>query len=351
MPKLLRLALAAAFLSPALLRAGIDLRLPTENHHLFTDEPDRFYMYVDRTFEGEVSKPWEGGAYGYVRNAARINGEVILTKFHEGIDIQPINRDKAGNPLDLVCSIADGRVVHTSPVSGRSNYGKYVVVEHRWENSSVVSLYAHLAEVTCKPGDAVNAGSVLGRMGYTGAGINRTRAHVHLELGLVMSLHYEDWHAKYFGSKNYHGIYNGMNITGADVSGFFLAHKRNPELSFSEFVASQPAYFKVTVPAKDGAVPDMVARYPWLCRGTPQNPGSWDISFTATGFPIAFTPGDKQVAKPTVTAVRPSKIPHRYLTRNLINGQDNQASLARNGESLVSLLMDDFPVKAEILKN
>ena len=63
--------------------------------------------------------------------------QVILTKFHEGIDISPVNRDRAGNPLDLVSSIADGRVVHISPISGRSNYGKYVVVEHIWENSSI----------------------------------------------------------------------------------------------------------------------------------------------------------------------------------------------------------------------
>ena len=338
---------AAAFAAALPAAAGIDLRLPTENHHLFTGEHERFYMYVDRTFEGVVSKPWEGGAYGYVRNAARINGEVILTKFHEGIDISPVNRDKAGNPLDLVCSIADGRVVHISPVAGRSNYGKYVVVEHRWENSPVVSLYAHLAEVTCQPGDVVNAGSVLGRMGYTGAGINRTRAHLHLELGLVMSERYDDWHAKYFGSRNHHGNYNGMNINGADVAGFFLAHKENPELAFSEFVASKQAYFKVTVPVKTGEIPDIVNRYPWICRGNPQGATSWDISFAATGFPIAFTPGTKQVEKPVVTAVRPSAIPHRYLTRNLITGQDNRATLTRGGEQLVSLLMDDFPVKTE----
>ena len=162
-------------------------------------------MYVDRIFEGETSKPWEGGSFGYVRNAMRINDEVILTKFHEGIDIAPVNRDRAGNPLDLVSSIADGRVVHISPISGRSNYGKYVVVEHQWENSSVYSLYAHLAEITCKPGDPVRAGSVLGRMGYTGAGINRTRAHLHLELAMLMSRRFDDWQKAFGGGINHHG--------------------------------------------------------------------------------------------------------------------------------------------------
>ena len=321
------------------LHAGIDLRLPTENNHLFTGELDRFYMYVDRTFEGQVTKPWEGGSFGYVRNAMRFGDQVILTKFHEGIDIAPINRDKAGNPLDLVSSIAEGRVAHVSPISGRSNYGKYVVVEHRWENSSIYSLYAHLAEITCKPGDPVNAGSVLGRMGYTGAGIDRTRAHCHLEITMMMSQRYDDW-AK--ATNNYHGNFNGMNLTGGDAARFFLEHKKNPELRFSEFVASTPVYFKVTVPSK--GTPDFVTRHPWICHGGNQGNVSWEISFSATGMPIEFAPSQRKVDAPVVTSVRPSAIPQRYLTRNLITGQDNRATLTTGGKQLVALLTDDFPV-------
>ena len=206
-------ALALLWIGPSA-AMPLDLRLPTQNQHLFSGELDRFYMYVDRTFEGQTTKPWEAGSYGFVRTAIRVNDQIVLTKFHEGIDICPLKRDKAGNPLDLVSSIAAGRVVHVSLVAGRSNYGKYVVVEHPWENSAVYSLYAHLAEITCQPGDPVNAGSLLGRMGFTGAGIDRTRAHCHLELGLLMTRHYEAWHKKFGGGTNFHGIYNGMNITG-----------------------------------------------------------------------------------------------------------------------------------------
>lgn len=325
-----------------ILRAGIDLRLPTENHHLFTGENDRFYMYVDRTFEGVTSKPWEGGSFGFVRNAMRVNGEVILTKFHEGIDIAPINRDKAGNPLDLITSIADGRVVYISPISGRSNYGKYLVVEHQWENSAVYSLYAHLAEITCKPGDPVKTGSVLGRMGYTGAGLNRVRAHLHLELAMLMSTRFEDWQKSHGGGDNFHGIFNGMNLAGCDVAGFFLAHKKNPEIRFSEFIANTPVHFKVTAPAK--GTPDFVTRHPWIVRGNPESAVSWEIAFSATGQPVAFTPSQRQVDAPVVTAIRPSEIPHRYLTRNLISGQENHATLTTGGRALVALLMDDFPV-------
>lgn len=331
------------------IQAGIDLRLPTENHHLLTGEPDRFYMYVDRTFEGRTTKPWEAGTFGFVRNAMRFEDKIILTKFHEGIDISPVNRDKAGNPLDLVSSIADGIVVHVSPISGRSNYGKYVVVEHAWENSSVYSLYAHLAEITCKPGDPVKSGSVLGRMGYTGVGINRDRAHCHLEIAMLMSRRYDDW-AK--GSINHHGNFNGMNLTGADAARFFIEHKKNPELRFSEFIASTPVYFKVTVPSK--GTPDFVTRHPWICRGNTEGAVSWEIGFSATGMPVSFAPSQRQVDSAVVTSIRPSDIPHRYLTRNLVSGQENHATLTTGGRQLVALLTDDFPVveaKAATPKN
>jgi murein DD-endopeptidase MepM/ murein hydrolase activator NlpD len=321
--------------------APIDLRLPTENRHLFTGSPERFYMYVDRTFEGEQTQPWEGGAYGYVRTPIRVNGEVVMTRLHEGIDIAPIKRDRAGNPLDLVMSIADGTVVHTSKVAGQSNYGKYIVVEHVWEGAAVVSLYAHLAEITCQPGDRVKAGAVLGRMGYTGVGLNRTRAHLHLEIGFVLHTRYEDWHKAGGLSQNHHGIYNGMNIAGADVAGFLLAHHENPGIRFSEFIASQPVHFKVAIPG--GETPEFVARHPWIRRPGVTNPSSWEIHFTATGLPVGFAPSDRQVAGPVVTAIRPSRgIPHRHLTRDLVTGEGETATLGNGGRRLIALVAGDF---------
>ncbi len=321
---------------------AIELRLPTDNNHLLTGEPEKFYMYVDRTFEGETTQPWEGGSFGYVRSPIRVDGQVVMSRFHEGIDIAPVKRDKAGNPLDLVMSISDGKVVHTSPVAGRSNYGKYVVVEHDWDDSKVVSLYAHLAEITVSPGDPVKTGSVLGRMGYTGAGLNRTRAHVHLEVGLVMSEHYDGWHKTYFGSPNYHANYNGMNIAGVDVASFFLEHAKNPELSFSRFVLSRPMQFKVTVPAK-AEDPEFLERYPWMRRGGVPGAVSWEIGFAATGHAISFAPSIRPVTGPTVTHLRPSEISQRWLTRGLLNGIGKDTTLSHGGKSMVALVMDDFP--------
>lgn len=322
----------------------IELSLPTENHYLFSGEPEKFYMYVERVFEGETTKPWEGGSFGYVRSPIRVGEHVVMTRFHEGIDIAPMSRDKAGNPLDLVMSISNGKVVHTSSIAGRSNYGKYVVVEHEWENSKVYSLYAHLAEITAQIGDPVKAGTVLGRMGFTGTGIDRTRAHVHLEIGMLMSTHYQAWHDQNFGSPNYHGNFNGMNIAGIDVAEFFLEQRQNPELKFSEFVLSRPVQFKVTVPAAEAAEPDFLLRYPWMRREGVADPVSWEIGFASTGHIVSFTPSARKVGAPVVTHIRPSEIPQRWLTRNLLTGEGSCTCLSAGGRSLVSLVMDSFPM-------
>lgn len=326
----------------AVAAAPLGLCLPTANHHLFSGEPDKFFMYVDRTVEGVASKPWEGGTFGMVRSPIVVNGQTVYTHFHEGIDIAPLQRDRAGNPLDTVASIADGTVVHISPLAGRSNYGKYVVVEHRWDESSVYSLYAHLAEITCKPGDAVKAGGALGRLGFTGAGINRTRAHLHLEVALLMSARYEDWHKLNGNGTNYHGNFNGMNLAGTDVSRLFVEQRKSPELQFSQFVAATPVQFKVLVPVRQGK-PDLLIRYPWLLRGDPEGAVSWEISFSATGLPLAIAPSPRPVAAPLITQIRPSEVPQRYLTRGLVLGEGDKASLTQAGLRLVALLMDDFP--------
>jgi len=325
-------------LSLGLLRAqGIDLRLPTDNEHLFHDQPEQFYMYVDRIFEGETSKPWQGGCYGYVRNSCRINGQVIQTKLHEGIDIKPLKRDAQNRPLDEVRSIAKGRVAYVGAIAGQSNYGRYVVIEHSWENSSIYSLYAHLAEIHCKYGDNVEAGTPIGILGCSGSGLNLERAHVHLELGMMMSTRFDVW-AK--GTINHHGNFNGMNLCGTDVARFFLEHRANPQIKFSEFVASTPVYFKAVVPFQ--GTPDFVKRHPWICHGDPTNANSWEISFSATGVPVAFTPSPLKLKTAVISAVRPSDIPHAYLTRYLIKGEKNHATLGDKGIKLISLIMDNF---------
>ena len=160
----------------------ISIQFPTKNDALLRGDLAAFYMPTDLT-----SKPPESGSWGFVRNVREISGSRVYTRFHEGIDIKPLTRDSRSIPTDRVMSIGKGRVVYVNPVSSRSNYGNYVVVEHQdWGYGPICSLYAHLASTQVEIGQQVQAGTVLGVLGSTGAGLNNARAHVHLEIGIVM---------------------------------------------------------------------------------------------------------------------------------------------------------------------
>ena len=141
----------------------LDLVLPTDNDALFSGDGPAFYQYVDRDYDGVKSAPWEGGQYGFVRDPKSIEGGIVYTRFHEGIDIRSVHRDTNGEPLDEVRAIADGQVVHVSLVAGYSNYGKYIVIEHRWGGSNYYSLYGHLSSIAVQPGETVKRGFNIAR--------------------------------------------------------------------------------------------------------------------------------------------------------------------------------------------
>src|ERR1700719_1478262 len=178
---------AVVFLGVCANVSALDLGLPTDNDAIFHGGGPAFYQSIERDYHGEKSTPWEGGQYGFVRDPEPPREGVVYTRFHEGIDIRPVHRDDNGEPRDEIRAIADGKVVYTSPVAGHSNYGKYIVIEHRFGGSPYYSLYGHLSKIEVRTGETVQRGQHIAVMGYTGVGINRERAHVHLELHLMLN--------------------------------------------------------------------------------------------------------------------------------------------------------------------
>ncbi|WP_435895144.1 M23 family metallopeptidase [Oceaniferula spumae] len=311
--------------------------LPTVNDHIFRGESEKFYMYVHRNFEGKASKAWTAGKYGFVRNLKRTEDGVIGTKFHEGIDIKPIKRNRSNSPMDEVKSIASGVVAYTNNTAGRSNYGKYLVIEHSWDSGPLFSLYAHLAEIDVKVGERVTQGQKIALMGYTGSGINRERSHLHLELNILLSTQFETWHNKHFNSKNYHGNHNGINMAGLDIAGFYIAQNRDKSLTIPRFIKSRKVYYKITVP-RHGPL-EVATRYPWLLKGDSKTRSpSWEIAFTASGFPVSISPSMRKVSAPRVTSVRKCLSKHEYHTKGFISGTGYRASLSTSGNRFIELI-------------
>jgi murein DD-endopeptidase MepM/ murein hydrolase activator NlpD len=335
-------ALALLFLSMTLsARAAedrVDLALPTDNKALLRGDSAEFYQVVERNLHGVVSYPWQGGQYGYVRDPRELGGDVVYTRFHEGMDIRPLHRDNRGEPLDEVRAMADGKVVYTNERAGASNYGRYVVIEHRWGGCPYYSLYAHLNTIGVQPAQPVKQGERIAVMGHTGTGINRERAHVHVELNLLLNTHFEAWHEATFPSEtNHHGIYNGINLAGLDLPQLILALRSNPSLTIPAFLNREQAAFKVLIP--NSANFELPRRYPWMIEGLPnEKPASWEVSFADSGLPLRMHPSDRAVNGAELSWVKTSPLDARYFTRGNVAGRGGDAHLTDSGKALMRLL-------------
>lgn len=339
MPSLARFCLGALAALALVAPLGAQrLALPTANDALFRGDGEAFYQYIERNFKGVESRPWEGGQYGFSRNPNESPIGLINVKFHEGIDIKPVRRGPTGEPLDDVLATAAGRVVHVSTEVRHSNYGRYIVIEHRWGGSPYYSLYAHLSDVAVQPGQNVTQGERIARMGYTGAGINKERAHLHFELNLMLTTQFEAWYqAGRPPDPNYHGLYNGLNLAGLDIAKFLLAQRRNPALTVPEFLAGEEVFFRVLAPAQ-ASPPDMLKLYPWMGQAGGGRPASWEISFNRAGVPLRIQRSDVAVKTPTISWVKPSPVSYWMLTRRLVYGAGGKAVLSPFGRRLVELV-------------
>ncbi len=228
----------------------------------------------------------ESGGFGGVRSAGR--------QFHEGIDIRPVARDRRGEATDPIFAAMDGVVRHVSTVAGNSSYGRYIVLEHPGATPAVYTLYAHLAKIApgVRAGVAVKRGQTLGTMGRSAGGytIPKDRAHLHFEIGLMMTRDFQAWYdARKFGSRNQHGVWNGMNLMGFDPLDFLDAWRARKVDTFEEYFARMDVAVRVRIATR--RVPDFVERYPALVtKPRPMLVGGWEIAFHWTGLPVAWTP-------------------------------------------------------------
>jgi murein DD-endopeptidase MepM/ murein hydrolase activator NlpD len=215
-------------------------------------------------------------------------------QFHEGIDIRPVSRDRRGEPADDVFAAMAGVVRHVSTVAGNSSYGRYVVLEHPDLAPGVYTLYAHLARVApdVRIGATIAMHQVIGTMGHSSGGyvIPRDRAHLHFEIGLMMTRNFQAWYdSKKFGSRNDHGLWNGMNLMGLDPLDFLDQWRSKKVSTFQEYFAGMRTAVRLRIATRK--IPDFITRYPaLLSKPMPESIAGWEIQFNWTGLPFRWTP-------------------------------------------------------------
>lgn len=279
MRRLAQVLLAVAVV--ATLAGAAEVVWPTPNRAFAEGRP--ISDFVQPTESGLA----ESGLFGCVRTSGH--------QFHEGLDLMPVARDRRGEPLDAVFAILPGVVRHVNLSAGSSNYGRYVVIEHTDEHPAILSLYAHLESIApeVRAGARIEAGQTIGIMGHTASGyaIPRSRAHVHVEVGVWLSRRFQDWYdAQAYKTRNEHGPFNGMNIASFDLLDFIERQKAGEVKGFADYLARQPA--AATVVVRSRATPDFVVRYPELLRAPLPDFGvaGWRVEFTWFGLPKAWWP-------------------------------------------------------------
>ena len=328
------LAMGIGMLACTSTQAAEDLvyKLPTDNDALYRGENEAYYMYCDRWFEGKQTQPWEAGTFGFTRNALRVHdGRIFFTKLHEGIDVKPIRRDANAEPLDDVRPIAPGIVAYTSSSPGASNYGRYVVIAHETKEGTIYSLYAHLKKVSCEVGQRVAYNDTIGTLGYSGDGINKVRAHCHLEICLMV---HSEFH-RFCPSTNKHGLFHGHNLIGINAADVLLACKDGKSFSIKQYFNTLTEHYRVRVPRH--STPDILLRHPFLYKGEwgKESP-SLDIAFTAEGIPIGVYPCDTPIDKPAVISCRPMPMMQKNCTMNRLNGKSTAAYLTPARETFIN---------------
>jgi murein DD-endopeptidase MepM/ murein hydrolase activator NlpD len=263
--------------------ARLDIAWPTPNRAFF--EGRGIEAFIQPTASGIL----ESGLFGGTRKDG--------LRFHEGIDLKALSRDKNGEPIDPVFAVLPGVVRYINTIPGNSDYGRYIVIEHTGAAPAVYSLYAHLRAVQpgLRVGDSTGRGQRIGTLGRSSSTIAlpKAQAHLHFEMGVRVTDNFQAWYdSRGLGGKNHHGLHNGYNLMGFDPLDFFRKWRSGTVGDFQAYFAQMQQAVRVRVVTRE--VPDFVRRYPsLLVKPLPADGraiGGWEIACNPTGLPFAWTP-------------------------------------------------------------
>jgi len=122
---------------------------------------DERLMFLGKLFQSPLEKWRLSSPFGF-----RINPFTHTRIHHDGIDMVAPYKSS-------VRAARSGTVISTG---FDAVYGNFIIIEHA---ASYTTMYAHLAQIKVKKGDAVKSGSEIGYLGNTG---QSTAAHLHFEI-------------------------------------------------------------------------------------------------------------------------------------------------------------------------
>ena len=251
-------------------------RWPTDNRAFFDDKP--LADYIQPTQSGRLAS----GLWGCTRNPGK--------KFHAGVDMKSLHRDRRYVPQDCIFAALPGKVAYINTNPKNSVYGNYVVLEHFEPNLRFYTLYAHLASVepTLKVGQSVAQSALLGVMGCTGNVPGLYYAHVHFEVGLSVGT--EQTFTRWYNMQqekpkdpNAHGQWHAFNLVSFDPLEFFRAKS-----NFTHFLKTQPIAFTLSIATDQ--IPDFMVQNTALGTLPSGKFYGWRIDFTWFGAVVHFEP-------------------------------------------------------------
>jgi murein DD-endopeptidase MepM/ murein hydrolase activator NlpD len=312
----------------------IELAWPTPNPAWAQGKP--ISQFLQHAGSGDPAS----GGFGGVRGGG--------AQFHEGIDLKCLARDRHGEPTDPVFAAMNGIVRYINSTAGDSSYGRYIVLEHPDVTPAVYTLYAHLARIASglNVGDRVARGATIATLGHSSGGymIPKDRAHLHFEIGLATTRNFQAWYDRgKFGSRNEHGMWNGMNLIGIDPLVFFNEWRARRVNNFQEFFGQMETVVRLRIATT--RTPDFVTRYPsLLTKPLPLGPvAGWEIRFNWTGLPFAWTPltATEIIGLPRdqpVLADVNAEIERRERSRTLVVQRRGQWTIGKDLETVLEQL-------------
>lgn len=123
---------------------------------------------------GKTTEPYLGGSGPAVAGyyAWPVAGGIITQGLHgwNGVDIG------ASKGTSIYAAAGGTVIIAIGNAAWNGGYGSYVVIQH---SNGTQTLYAHMSKVLVSPGDQVDQGDVIGKVGSTG---ESTGSHLHFEV-------------------------------------------------------------------------------------------------------------------------------------------------------------------------